>query len=382
MTHDVIVVGARCAGAATSLLLARAGLRVLTIDRAELPSDTVSGHVIKPSGVERLHRWGLLDAVLASGCPRPDGRTVDFGVHRVHRPAEEGEPGSIAPRRTVLDEILVRAAATAGADVRLRTSLADVLAEGDVVTGVRVQDRSGRTWSERAGLVIGADGRRSRLARLVGATAYHVRPTASLAYYAYWDDVTCASVTLYPRPGRVAGRAPTHHGQTMVFVQLPIARRAAFVRDVTASYLAALRSVPEVLADLDGARLASRVIGMTDLPNFFRVPSGPGWALVGDAGHHKDPLVARGISDAFRDAELLADAVVAHHGGSVPLADGMRRYQRVRDAASVDLADLNAHLAALDAPIETLVHLFQELVGREREADRYDAAAVSSATWR
>jgi flavin-dependent dehydrogenase len=376
MTYDVIVIGARCAGASTSLLLSQVGLRVLLIDRADFPSDTVSGHAIKQPGVERLHRWGVLDAVLASGCPVPSGRTIDFGVRRLHVPTEPGALSPIVPRRTVLDAILIAAAASAGTEVRLRTSLVDVLVDGDAVTGVRLRDRSGRTWSERADLVIGADGRRSRLAHLVRAAAYHVRPTVSLAYYAYWEGVASSAVVLYPRAGALAGMGPTHHDQTMVFVQLPIARRAEFVRDVNTNYLTALRCIPEVAVDLENARLASRVVGMTDLPNFFRVPFGPGWALVGDAGHHKDPLVARGISDAFRDAELLAEAIVTHHGGATPLAPALRRYQRIRDAASSDVADLNVRLAALDAPLDEVVQMFQELAAREQDADRATATAI------
>ncbi|WP_219418234.1 hypothetical protein [Pseudonocardia nigra] len=155
-------------------------------------------------------------------------------------------------------------------------------------------------------------------------------------------------------------------------MQLPIARRAGFVRDVEANYLAALWSVPEVATGLDGARIVGRVIGMTDLPNFFRTPAGPGWALVGDAGHHKGPLVARGISDAFRDAELLADAVLADRAGRVPLPAALRGYQRARDAASTKVADLNVRVAALDTPVEALMRDFLELVEAEQEADQRD----------
>jgi flavin-dependent dehydrogenase len=370
MTYDVIVVGARCAGASTSLLLARAGLRVLMIDRADFPSDTVSGHMIKLAGVERLQRWGLLDAVLASGCPRPEGRTVSFGAQRLHVPAEPGALTPMAPRRIVLDDILIRAAAAAGADVRLHTSLIGLVSDGQRVNGVRTRDRAGRTALERSRLVIGADGRTSRLARLVGATRYQDTPTVSIAYYAYWEGVAASSVALSLRPGVVAGMAPTHFGQTMVFVQLPIARRMTFVRDIEANYLAALRSVPDIAALVDSGQRTTRVIGMTELPNFFRTPFGPGWALVGDAGHHKDPLVARGISDAFRDAELLTDAILADRSGVLPLPAALRRYQQFRDSASTKVAELNVRLATLDAPIEEAECTFQALVAAEQEADR------------
>ncbi|WP_246633108.1 FAD-dependent oxidoreductase [Pseudonocardia nigra] len=144
MTYDVIVVGARCAGGSTSLLMARAGLRVLLIDRADFPSDTVSGHMIKLAGVERLQRWGLLDAVLASGCPRIEGHIVDFGVQRLQVPSDPGALTPLAPRRTVLDDLLLHAAADAGTDVALQTSLTGLLSDGDRVTGVRLRDRAGR----------------------------------------------------------------------------------------------------------------------------------------------------------------------------------------------------------------------------------------------
>ncbi len=368
MRYDAIIVGARCAGAPTGMLLARAGLKVLIVDRAEPASDILNGHFIKDAGVRRLQRWGLLDELLATGCPRIPTRIVDFGVQQLASPPiPDGEPTPLAPRRFVLDDVLVRAAANAGADIRTQTSVRALRWDGERVVGIEYHDKAGHTGVEHAHLVVGADGRHSRTARMVGAQTYHATPALTLAYWAYWSDIGYAG--LFLQPGLAAGLFPTHDGQALAFVQAPIAQRTRFQRDPEGSYLQALRSFPGIGDRFTAAERVSRVLGMVDLPNFFRVPYGPGWALVGDAGHHKDPLVARGIVDAFRDADLLAAAIVAGLGGQTALTAAMRSYHQQRDGATMLINDLNVRLAKLPTAIDEIMSGFQELLAAEIASD-------------
>ena len=169
--YDVIVVGARCAGGPTAMLLARRGYRVLLVDRATFPSDTLSTHFIKPPGVAMLRRWGLLDQVIASGCPPVTRFRFDYGpvVLAGSPPPLDGGGECYAPRRTILDSILVEAAAQAGAEVRPAFTVDAVLIEEQGVAGIRGHARGGATLTERARLVVGADGRRSLVARPPGA---------------------------------------------------------------------------------------------------------------------------------------------------------------------------------------------------------------------
>ena len=189
--YDVIVVGARCAGSPTAMLLAQRGYRVLLVDRATFPSHTLSTHFVKPPGVAMLRRWGLLDQVIASGCPPVPRFRFDYGpvVLAGSPPPLDGGRDSYAPRRMILDTILVEAAARAGAEVRPAFTVDAMLTDGEQVAGIRGHARGGATFTERARVVVGADGRRSLVARAVAASAYRARPALTCAYYSYWSDV-------------------------------------------------------------------------------------------------------------------------------------------------------------------------------------------------
>jgi 2-polyprenyl-6-methoxyphenol hydroxylase-like FAD-dependent oxidoreductase len=352
------------------MLLARAGLRVLVIDRAHFPSDTISGHMIKPPGVSYLKRWGLLENLLATGSPPIRGRHVQFGDSELATP--NPPPGSLpplAPRRLVLDPLLLEAAKQAGATIWEGTTLQELISVEGKVAGARITDAHGRERDLRAKLVVGADGRNSRVARLAGARSYGQIATASIAYYAYWDGFHTDRVELYFQAGRAVGLFPTHHEQTLIFVQWPVAERAAFKADIEGNYLATLRPIAPVAERLHRAKRSTRILGMAEMPNFFRQPFGPGWALVGDAGHHKDPLVARGISDAWRDSQLLADAITAGWGDPDQLRSRLANYQRMRDRASTSLARLNPELARLDRPLDEMTELWHQLADAERAGD-------------
>ena len=352
------------------MLLARAGMRVLVIDRASFPSDTISGHFIKPAGVAWLARWGLLDKLTATGCPPIRRRSVHFGDEPFAIPSlPAGTLPALAPRRFVLDKMLLEAAQAAGAEVREGVAVSELVREGDRVVGVATRDRAGARASERAEIVIGADGRNSLVARRVAAPVYADIGAVSIGYYGYWSDFPADGLEVYFKKRRLVGLFPTHDHRVLAFVQWPIDERAAFKAALTANYLHSLRSVEPVATRLADARLAEPIRGMVQLPNFFRRPFGEGWALVGDAGHHKDPLVARGITDAWRDSQLLTDALLGGWGSDAGLRDALAHYHHMRDRTAGQVAQLNARLARLDAPLETMAGLFAELAAAERASD-------------
>jgi 2-polyprenyl-6-methoxyphenol hydroxylase-like FAD-dependent oxidoreductase len=373
--YDVIVVGARVAGAATAMLLARQGLRVLALDEATFPSDTLSTHQVQLPGGARLKRWGLLDRVIASGAPPARRVRFDPGpvVLEGHFPTFQGVDAVYSPRRTVLDAILVEAARAAGAEVREGFHVEEVTLEGGRVTGVRgrARGRGGAPAVETARLVVGADGKRSLVARAAGARAYHARPALSLGFYAYWEGVPLRGGEMYGRPRRAMGAWPTNDGLTLTYVAWPVEEFPAFRADVEGHLLKTLDLAGDLGDRVRAGRRVERIRGTTDLPNAFRTPWGPGWALVGDAGLVMDPLTGQGIGDAFRDAELLAEAVAAGFSGRRPLDAALAGYQRRRDAAARPMYDFTTELATFGPPTAAQRALFGALAGRPAEIDRF-----------
>ncbi len=353
--YDAIIVGARCAGAATALLLARRGHRVLLLDRTTFPSDTISGHFILHGGVRKLAEWGLLADVLASGCPPVTHVASDFGDFMLEgeMPTADQLPGCIGPRRTVLDALLVRAAVAAGAELREGVIVDGLLSDGEQVTGVRGRTSGGTALAERAKIVIGADGKRSLIARLVGAPSYMEQPSLTCWYMSYWGDLPCDGLEMHWRPRRLSFVLPTHDQLTLVAVAWPHQEFEQFRGDIAGNFYATLAQMPALTERLQAARQAERFVGMGDLPNFFRRPYGQGWALVGDAGHHKDPTLARGISDAFCDADLLAEAVDAGLSGQRAIGEALAHYEQRRNGRAIPENEANlqaANLEAWDAP--------------------------------
>lgn len=348
--YDAIVIGSRCAGAPTAMLLARKGRRVLVVDRATFPSDVLSGHAIQPAGVARLARWGLLDRVRATGVPFADGVRFDFGeVVLEGRPVPaDGVTDLVCIRRTILDTLLADAAAEAGAEVRLGFTVKELLWEDGRVVGIRGRDASGASVEERAAIVIGADGMHSFVARSVGAATYDERPAATAAVYSYWRGADVPALELYARPGRFMIAVPTNDDLVFVGQVLPLAEEASYRADMDGAFRATLAMAPHLASRVAAGERVERFHFGRDTEGFFRVPGGPGWALVGDAGYHKDPITAQGMLDAFRDAELLADAV--DRGLENDLAAALRGYQRARDEAARDIYEFTCQLAHVDAP--------------------------------
>lgn len=310
--YDAIVVGARCAGSPTAMLLARKGFRVLLVDRATFPSDIPHGHLIHKGGPRRLEGWGLLDKLRATGCPPVVTQVLDFdGMFLVGRGlVVDGVALGYGPRRTVLDKILVDAAVDAGVDVREGLAVEGFLSDADTITGIRGKDvRTGKMVAEHARITIGADGRHSHLARAVQPPVYETVPTLLCYYFSYWSGVFSDALEVHVRNRRVILPFPRNDDLVAVFIGWPIDELQDVKTDIEGNFWKAASLVPELAERLREGRREERFYGATDLPNFFRKPYGPGWALVGDAGHHKDPFLALGIADALRDAELLADAV-------------------------------------------------------------------------
>ena len=321
--YDAIVVGARCAGSPTAMLLARKGYRVLVVDRASFPSDTLSTHVIHAPGVAALRRWGLLDQVTASGCPPIETYSFDFGpfvIAGTPHP-DDGMSTAYAPRRTVLDKILVDAAAQAGAEVRERFTVEDIVVEDGIVVGIRGHDEGRTSVVERARVVIGADGHNSRVARAVRPEQYNEKPVLENAFYTYWSGLPVDGFNTLIRGDRGFAAIPTNDGLTLVLVGCPAAQASAFKADVESNYLKALEREPEFADRIRQATREERFAG-GGVPNFFRKPFGSGWALVGDAGYTRDPITAQGITDAFHDAELCATAVDETFAGQPPVRRG------------------------------------------------------------
>jgi 2-polyprenyl-6-methoxyphenol hydroxylase-like FAD-dependent oxidoreductase len=368
---DAIVVGARCGGAATAMLLARKGYDVLLVDRANFPSDTVSTHVIHPPGLTTLRRWGLLDDLVATGCPWLPGYTFDFGRLEITGTpaAADGTAGAYAPRRIVLDHLLVRAAQKAGAELREGFSVTDLIADGGRVTGVRGHARGGLEASEYARVVIGADGVHSRVAAQVNAPRYREGPVLASAYYAYWSGVPATGARWIIRPGRGFGLIPTNDGLTLVLAAWPQAEVTQVKQDLQGNYL---REITAILGGrLDGGRQETRVVG-EGVPNRFRKPYGPGWALVGDAGYAKDPVTAQGITDAFHDAELCADALDTAWRGSRGYDDALERYQQRRDERALPMYEFTGQLADLAAPPPPQMHqLLGAIAGNQKAMDEF-----------
>ncbi|MEU8181954.1 NAD(P)/FAD-dependent oxidoreductase [Micromonospora sp. NPDC049047] len=333
--YDVIVVGARTAGSPTAMLLARRGWRVLLVDRMTFPSDMMSSHFIHAYGVARLARWGLLDRLLKTGCPPVDRLASDWGPIQLTGtpPPYEGYRFGVCPRRIVLDHLLLQAAQEAGVEVEQAAGVTGLLGDADRVTGVRLRRQGRAPVDVTARYVVGADGMRSFVARTVNAEEYHTIPSLTTTYLTYWENLPMDRLLIHWRPGRCVPAIPTHDGLTVVLSGWSHDEWRRYRSDVEGNYLETVRTQtsPEFAERFQDARRVHKFVGTHDVPNFFRRPYGPGWALVGDAGYHKDPVTALGISDAFRDVELVSDALHQSLAGERTEEEAFGHYQRRRD---------------------------------------------------
>jgi 2-polyprenyl-6-methoxyphenol hydroxylase-like FAD-dependent oxidoreductase len=370
--YDTVVVGARVAGAATALLLARAGLRVLVVERSRRGSDTLSTHALMRAGVMQLHRWGVLPRLLAAGTPPIRRTTFHYGSEPVVVDIKDrdGVDALFAPRRTLLDVVLADAAVQSGAQVLYDTTVREILRGPTArVQGVLLTDEAGRHHRVEADIVIGADGARSTVGRAVDARVLAEGKSPGSYMYAYWQGLELDGTHWYYAPGVTAGAIPTNEGLSCVFVGMPPGRyraQRAVPLDALFQQLAA-ECHPGLAGALGGARRVGKCYSFAGRAGFLRQPWGEGWALVGDAGCFKDPITAHGITDALRDAELLARAVTRGTPGA--LAD----YQEERDSFATEFLELSDRIASFDWDLNSvgvLHHRLSRLMARECECVR------------
>jgi flavin-dependent dehydrogenase len=372
--YDVIVIGARCAGASTAMLLARKGYKVLLVDRATFPQEIPHGHFIHRHGPRRLQRWGLLDRIVATNCPPATSMTTDLGDFPLAGKdlLIDGVALGYGPRRSALDSVLVDAAVEAGAELRQGFTVEDFTTDGDRITGIRGRSRAnGSAQTESASMTVGADGRRSLLARVVQAPEYEATPPLTCWYFSYWSGVSETGLHVYERQNKVLFAFPTNDGLFGVFVAWQATELPAVRADIEGHFMAAVDNVPELAERIRAGRREERFYGMADLPNFLRKPYGPGWALVGDAGCHKDPYLALGICDAFRDAELLVEAVDGGLSGRQSLEQTMADYERRRNEATMTDYKQNLDRAQFKPLPAELARLRLALRGNQEETNRY-----------
>ena len=383
-TYDVIVIGARCAGSPTAMLLSRRGYRVLLLDRATFPSDTVSTHVMHPMGVAALARWGLSDRLAATGCPPIHTYSFDFGPFTISgAPGTKDSKVAYCARRTVLDKLLVDAAAEGGAEVREGFTVDEILIEDGRVVGIKGRSKNGgETVTELGKVVVGADGRYSAVANAVRADQYNEKPPLLAAYYTYWSNLPIdGRFDTYIRPHRGFAVAPTHDGLTLTVGGWPYAEFEANKKDVEGNFLKMFDLAPEFAERVRGATRAAPFAGAA-VANFFRKPYGPGWALVGDAGYNKDPITAQGITDAFRDAELCAKALDETLAGARAFDDAMGEYQRTRDEHVRPMYEFTCQLATLQPPPPEMQQLLGAIAGHQQAMDGFvqmNAGTISPA---
>jgi 2-polyprenyl-6-methoxyphenol hydroxylase-like FAD-dependent oxidoreductase len=338
------------------MLLARQGLDVLLVDRANFPSDTLSTHAISRGGVVQLARWGLIDAIVASGAP--EVRTVTFHHHDdVVTKAVKDRAGVdflLAPRRYVLDAILASAAVDAGVTFETGVSVTGVLTDdAGRVVGVTTRDNGGAVGELRASFVVGADGIGSRVARAVGARMIEQRPAEGATHYAYAAGLDGEGFEFHVAPGGFAGVFRTHRGEANVWVCTPAAATDIAAADRNREFMRLVRRTAPSLADrVERARMVSPVRGAVRSPNHIRQAAGNGWALVGDAGYHRDPITGHGITDAFRDAELLARWMGRTLRGEIAEDRALTAYADQRYAALRPIFDVTCRLAAFPSVAE------------------------------
>src|SRR5215203_1289536 len=364
--YDAIIVGARCAGSPLAMLLARKGYRVLLLDKAAFPSDTVSTHHIHQPGVAHLKRWGLIEKIRESNCPATLNMKLDVGPFALvgAPPPADGNAEAYAPRRRVLDKILVDAAVNAGAELRERFLVEELTIENNVVTGIRGRDAKGATVTEKARIVVGADGARSMVANAVQAPVYFDRGMLSCNYYSYWSGISLQGAELYPRVGRTIVADKTNDGLTMICVVSPKEEFGRLRSNVEVEFMRAIdENAPALAERVRNGKREERFSGSGFLPNFFRKPYGAGWALVGDAGYVKDPILAQGISNSFSHAEMLSEALDEGFSGTREMTEALAAYERKRNEEVLPMYEHNCQLARLQPPPPEMLSLFSALKG-------------------
>jgi flavin-dependent dehydrogenase len=372
--YDAIIVGARCAGSPLAMLLGRKGYRVLLLDRAKFPSNMpMSTHLIHQPGIARIKRWGLLERLATSGCPPITSYSYDVGEFTLTGcpPPAEGVSEAYAPRRTVLDKILVDAAVEAGAELREHFSVGAFTRRGQCVTGVRGLTENDRAVTEQARIVVGADGMNSVVARSVRAPEYNTMPRLQITHFSYWSGVKLEGVELYARDYRFIYGWNTNDGLALVGANWALSQFPKLPDGIEESFFQVIDSAaPGLAARLRAGKREERWYGGA-IPGFFRKPYGDGWALVGDAGYKKDPCTAAGITDAFRDAELLAEAIDDCLAARRSFEQSMADYELRRNAIAMPIYEFTCQSAKFEPATPEMKQLFTALKGYQLETNRF-----------
>ena len=294
------------------------------------------------------------------------------------RPPPDGVSDSYGPRRIVLDKILVDAAVEAGVELRERFTMDKLDFDSDVVTGITGRDKGRSTITEKARIVIGADGKNSRVARTVGAPVYNAHPSLSCFYYTYWSGLDVETFEVHWPDRRFILAVPTNDGLVMVTTGWPIDEFHEFRKDIEGNYMKTIDLAPRLAERVRSGRREEKFVGTADLDNFFRRPYGPGWALVGDAGYHRDPITAYGISDAFRDAELLADAIDEGFSGRGPLEEALADYERKRNEVAIPQYERTVRTASYKPHSAGAFKLRAALRGNQKDTDAFIGVAAGT----
>ena len=377
---DVIVVGARGVGALLSMLLARRGHKVLLVEKGSLSSQDSAAHYIHPIGAAALQRWGLLEELMKSGSP-PIHKTIqDLGEFRLaadHLPYD-GITAGFCPRAGILDSLLVGRALEAGVEVRENFAVSGLHFAGGHVAGIRGQCRGAEVIEERAPWVVGADGVYSIVARAVAAQEYAVVEPLTCQFSSLWADVKLDGRELYPRVGRFITATPTHDEQAIISVFAPRSEFRDFRGNLEGRFFESLHRAPEFAERVERGKRASEFTAIAESANYFRVPHGPGWALVGNAGLYRDSITAHRLTDAWRDAELLDEALHRGLTGAMPMNEALDQYQQSRDATAGPLFRLTCEVARLAAPDAGQQFLLDALREDPEQTRRYFAALAGT----
>jgi 2-polyprenyl-6-methoxyphenol hydroxylase-like FAD-dependent oxidoreductase len=333
----------------------------------------MSTHFVHQRGVACLARWGLREQVVATKSPPVSRFAIDVGPFTLTgtAPPVDGEPDAFAPHRLLLDDLLVQAAMQSGAELRAGCPVERLLFHDGWVTGVQATTPRGTTFSESARLVVGADGPASRVAAEVRAAEHHAQPAQQGTAWIYWQDVPLTGVEIYLRAFEGVYAFPSSKG-TVVGANWAMDRFRTARQDIDASYVALVHRVaPQLAARVAQARRADERCYLGATRNFFRTAHGPGWVLLGDAHYKKDFCTAQGITDAFCDAERLADAITQGFAGPCPLEDALAAYATQSVEWALPFYALTCHMATFAPPPPDMLAIYTALHGHQAAIDRF-----------
>jgi flavin-dependent dehydrogenase len=340
---------------------------VLLVDRMAFGSDIMSTHYVKRTGASLLNRWGLLDAVRDVGTPAIE--QLSFHIDQLtlagQAPAHDGVAADVTPRRFYLDRILVDAAIAAGVEVRDRFTVKSLIFDGGRVVGIRGAERGGEEVAEYAKVVVGADGVRSSVADAVGAEKYIDAGIHTCGYYAYYSGMRerddAAHLHILTDERRFYITFPTNDDLDMVFLFWPTEEAARVKSDLSAAFDTSLKLVPALEQRVRSGTRETRITGSPILPNFFRRAHGPGWALVGDAALHRDPITAQGITNAFVHADILGEELVRSFNGEQSVDAAVSAYDKRQFEHLKPMFDYTVHLAMLQPLPDAIVGMLPQV---------------------